>query len=179
MQPGDVFFTRGDGLVGWVIRHGSGSFYAHVGVLVERCADGDWIVAEALYSSNGLLSGTRLRKRSFVRGELTRFVNVAPDRASRDRFVNVARAAAVKGHRYDLPELLRIAARGVGIRWSRPKSDARICSAVVAEWLVEVWPEFGWFLPVPVLSVWPGLLAHCVDEWQHSVGPVFVDGRRG
>lgn len=165
LVPGTVFFTRGSGVIGWCIRHGAGAFSAHCGVVVAHLDGSKYLVVEAIWSLDKSKSGVRLRVKDFATTDRSAyqylFVDVAGNDVERD--ILVMSAVKYVGTPYDLRELARIAARGIGIKWDRPAgTDRMICSHHVTEAVVSAVPAFEGRLPVPVGSVWPGLLAACL-----------------
>lgn len=166
LLPGTIFFTRGEGLVGWNIRHGSGSFFAHCGVVHRDLGGGEYSVVEALWSSDPVQDGTRFRVRRFDDPQWQYKFVWLPDDGQRVALLDASERLGLERPRYDWPELVRIAARGAGVKWRRPAGERRlICSHHVARCVVEAAPEFEEFLPCPVGSVWPGALAAALDAW--------------
>jgi len=65
VQPGDIFFTTGGGVVGALIRRGTESPYGHCGVVHDvDPADGTWYTAEAFPDMPPWKPGLRDRERT-------------------------------------------------------------------------------------------------------------------
>ena len=161
IKPGDVGFTKGGGLVGWIIRHGTGSAYAHVFVYVRKNKDNSWETIEAWPSSKAIKDGTRVRTRTelpekIVRVWRTRGEQVGIIRKSRE----------LVGTRYGWGEILRIAGRFIGIKFI-PKYDSpnrAICSNVTMQAVLAARPSLKPVFRFESYQTWPGELADTLDR---------------
>jgi hypothetical protein len=161
IRPGDIGFTKGGGFVGWIIRHGTGSAYAHVFVYVSKNADGSWNTIEAWPSRKASFDGTRAR----VRTELPeKVVRVWRNRTEQSAIVRKSRELV--GTRYGWGEILRIALRFLGIKFI-PKYDSpnrAICSNVTMQAVLEARPQIKPVFRFEPYQTWPGELADTLDR---------------
>lgn len=171
LLPGTIVCTRGEGAIGWVIRHGSGAFYAHSAVVVAHLEGTKYLCVEAFWAWDKSKSGVRLNVRDFgttpQRAYEYAFIDIARNEYERDVIVRCA--VRYVGTPYDTKELARIALRGLGIKWDRPSgTDKMICSHHVTEAVCAAIPMFEHRLPVPPGSVWPGLLLAALAEYKRT-----------
>ena len=163
IKPGDVGFTKGGGFVGWLIRHGTGSAYAHVYVYVKKNPDGSWETIEAWPSAKSSLDGTRFRTRTELPEKLIR-----PWRTRKEQSAIIRKSRELVGTRYGWGEILRIAARFVGIKFI-PAYDSNkraICSNVTMQAVLEARPASKVFFKYEPYQTWPGELADTLDRIQ-------------
>jgi len=100
LQPGDIAFDGGAGIIGALIRRGTTSPWAHCFVLVEQVSDTEWTTHEAYPG------GLKERRRdSSTIGHAIRIAHTQHQRASL-----LATSHALVGSRYGYGELLRIVA---------------------------------------------------------------------
>lgn len=161
IKPGDIGFTRGGGLVGWVIRHGTGSAYAHTFVYISKNKDGSWNTIEAWPSAKAALDGTRNR----IRTELPeKLVRVWRTRSEQSAIVKKSRELV--GTRYGWGEILRIAARFIGIKFIPAYDSNRraICSNVTMQAVLAARPQMKPVFRYPSYQTWPGELAETLDQ---------------
>jgi len=98
IQPGDVGFDQGGGLVGFLIRHFSHSPYAHCWIYHDRRDDGSWHTAEAYPG------GLRMRVRS--NDNVHRVVRVA--NTIQEQHAILDKSDELVGSGYNYRELFRI-----------------------------------------------------------------------
>ncbi len=161
IQPGDIGFDQGGGFVGWLIRHGTGSAYAHTFVYVKQLSNGDWETIEAWPSKKAAFDGTRVRLRTKLPDKVIR---VARSRSEQSAIIRKSRELV--GTRYGWGEILRIAARFIGIKFI-PKYDSSkraICSNVTMQAVLEARPELKLFFRFETYQTWPGELADTLDR---------------
>lgn len=161
IKPGDIGFTKGGGFVGWVIRHGTGSTYAHSFVYVKSNKDGSWVTIEAWPSTKSALDGTRYRTRTELPEKLIRIW-----RNSQEQSAIVNKSRNLVGTRYGWGEILRIAARFIGIKFI-PKYDSAkraICSNVTMQAVLSARPSLKHFFKYETYQTWPGELADTLDR---------------
>ena len=161
IKPGDIGFTKGGGFVGWIIRHGTGSAYAHTFVYVSKNSDGSWTTIEAWPSKKAAFDGTRVR----IRTELPeKIVRIWRNRSEQSAIIRKSRNLV--GTRYGWGEILRIAARFIGIKFI-PKYDSQkraICSNVTMQAVLDARPELANFFRFETYQTWPGELADTLDK---------------
>jgi len=161
IQPGDIGFTKGGGFVGWIIRHGTGSTYAHTFVYISKNSDGSWNTIEAWPSKVSSLDGTRHR----IRTELPeKVVRVWRNRGERAAIIK--KSKELVGTRYGWGEILRIAARFIGITFI-PKYDSNkraICSNVTMQAVIASRSSLKHFFRYETYQTWPGELADTLDR---------------
>jgi hypothetical protein len=161
IKPGDIGFTKGGGFVGWIIRHGTGSAYAHVFVYVKQNTDGSWETIEAWPSKKATLDGTRVRTRTELPEKIVR---IWRDRSEQAGIVKKSRELV--GTRYGWGEILRIAARFIGIKFI-PKYDSTnraICSNVTMQAVLAARPSLSPLFRFETYQTWPGELADTLDR---------------
>ncbi|MEH3076407.1 MAG: hypothetical protein PGN11_06955 [Quadrisphaera sp.] len=158
---GDLFFSRGRGVQGWVIRRASRSTVAHCGVLVRELEPGVWRTHEAFGGDGPYGGGSGLRER--VRpldGEPLRVVR--PWRTPAERDLGLLRSHQLLDQGYDWGEIVRIAGhllhvpplQWLGTALSRP--DRLICSNHCAAVVLAGRPDVD--LPHPPDRIWPAPL---------------------
>lgn len=165
IRPGDIGFDEGGGAVGFLIRHGSHSPFAHCFVYVREHPDGGWWTHEAYPG------GLRLRHRVAAPHKVLRVW-----RDDVEQRALVARSYRLVGARYAYGELVRIVvARVAGwVGVSVPPWDANpstvICSNHAAQCVVAARPDV--WLSHPPSAIWPGRLARDLDlmVWSDTVG---------
>lgn len=168
IKPGDIGFTKGGGFVGWVIRHGTGSAYAHSFVyhkLLSRAANGaeTWETVEAWPSLKHQKDGVRVRVRTeqpdkVVRTWVTR----------NEQTAILLHSASMVGTRYGWGEIVRIALRFVGIKVRGWESDNRaICSNHCTQSILAARPALKALFKYRPSMTWPGELATTCDaiDW--------------
>jgi len=165
-EPGDLFFSGGRGLQGWVIRRASRSSVAHCGVLVERAGPGVWRSHEAYGGDgpDGGGSGLRERVRDLPSEPV---VVVRPWRTTAERDLGLRRSRALLGQGYDWGEITRIAGhllhlpplQRLGLALSRP--DRLICSNHCASVVLAGRPDVQ--LPHPPERIWPAPLLDALE----------------
>lgn len=161
IKPGDIGFTKGGGFVGWVIRHGTGSAYAHTFVYVKQNKDGSWETIEAWPSSKSAKDGTRFRTRTELPEKVIRTWRTRSEQSA-----IIKRSRELVGTRYGWGEILRIAARFIGIKFI-PKYDSTkraICSNVTMQAVLAARPSLKHFFKYETYQTWPGELADTLDR---------------
>ena len=134
-----------------------------------RLGGGEYSVVEALWSSDPVQDGTRFPVRRFDDPQWQYKFVWLPDDGQRVALLDASERLGLERPRYDWPELVRIAARGAGVKWRRPAGERRlICSHHVARCVVEAAPEFEEFCRVRL-----GRVAGCFGG---GVGCVVVAG---
>ncbi|MGQ7296196.1 hypothetical protein [Quadrisphaera sp. KR29] len=173
-EPGDLFFSRGRGLQGWVIRRASRSTVAHCGLLVRELEPGTWRTHEAFGGDGPYGGGSGLRER--VRpldGEP--LVLVRPWRTPAERDLGLLRSHQLLDQGYDWGEITRIAGhllhlpplQRLGASLSRP--DRLICSNHCAAVLLAGRPDV--VLPHPPDQVWPAPLLEALTPLSRVGAP--------
>jgi hypothetical protein len=161
IKPGDIGFTKGGGFVGWIIRHGTGSAYAHVFVYVRKNKDGSWETVEAFPSAKKMKDGTRVRTRTELPEKVVRIWRDSTEQAG-----IVRKSRELVGTRYGWGEILRIAARFIGIKFI-PKYDSpnrAICSNVTMQAVLAARPQLRPVFRFESYQTWPGELADTLDR---------------
>jgi len=161
IKPGDIGFTKGGGFVGWIIRHGTGSAYAHVFVYVKPLKNGNWETIEAWPSKKAHLDGTRRRIRTELPEKIVRVWRSHDEQAA---ILN--KSAELVGTRYGWGEILRIALRFVGIKFI-PRYDSSkraICSNVTMQAVLASRAGLGPLFRFESFQTWPGELAETLDR---------------
>lgn len=159
IQPGDIGFTKGGGLVGWIIRHGTGSAYAHTFVYHKYLGKGRWETVEAFPSARKQKDGVRVRVRTEAPIKVVRLWRT---RGEQDAIL--AHSTSMVGTRYGWGEIFRIALRFVGIKVRGWESDKRaICSNHCTQSLLAARPSLEKMFKYKPSSVWPGELATTCD----------------
>ena len=161
IKPGDIGFTKGGGLVGWLIRHGTGSAYAHTFVYVNKNKDGSWNTIEAWPSIRKGKDGTRFRIRTELPEKLVRVW-----RNKDEQFGIITKSKSLVGTRYGWGEIARIVCRFLGIKFI-PKYDSpkrAICSNVVMQSVLFSRPNIKNFFEYEPYQIWPGELATELDR---------------
>ena len=167
IKPGDIGFTKGGGFVGWIIRHGTGSTYAHSFVYVSKNADNSWNTIEAWPSAKSALDGTRNRIRTEYPEKVVRVWRTKSEQAA-----IIKKSKALVGTRYGWGEILRIAARFIGIKFI-PAYDSNkraICSNVTMQAVLASRSALKHFFKYETYQTWPGELADTLDRisWAQS-----------
>lgn len=161
IKPGDIGFTKGGGFVGWIIRHGTGSAYAHVFVYVKPLANGAWETIEAWPSRKATNDGTRVRVRTELPEKIVRVWRTRKDQAA-----ILEKSRQLVGTRYGWGEIIRIALRFVGIKFL-PKYDSTkraICSNVTMQAVLAARPALIPLFRFESFQTWPGELADTLDR---------------
>ena len=161
IKPGDIGFTKGGGLVGWLITHGTGSTYAHTFVYVSKNNDGSWNTIEAWPSTKSALDGTRFRIRTEIPNKVVRVWRTRSEQSA-----IVKKSRELVGTRYGWGEILRIAVRFIGIKFL-PKYDSpkrAICSNVTMQAVLAARPHLKGFFHYESYQTWPGELADTLDR---------------
>jgi len=159
IQPGDIGFTKGGGLVGWLIRHGTSSKYAHCFVYLHKLNDGTWLTVEAFPSRDKSKNGVQLRHRT---EEPNKVVRIWRDKAEQGSIIT--KSISLIGVKYGWGEIARIALRIIGIKVKGWESDkAVICSNHVAQCVIFSDSSLKNFLSYPPSQIYPGELATNLD----------------
>ena len=161
IKPGDIGFTKGGGLVGWLICHGTGSTYAHSFVYVSKNKDGSWNTIEAWPSAKAHLDGTRNRIRTEYPAKVIR---VWRNRTEQNAIIK--KSKELVGTRYGWGEIGRILLHFVGINFI-PKYDSNkraICSNVTMQAVLYSRSALKNFFRFESYQTWPGELADTLDR---------------
>ena len=161
IKPGDIGFTKGGGFVGWIIRHGTGSAYAHVFVYVRKNKDGSWETIEAWPSRRDAFDGTRVRLRTELPEKIVRVWRTRSEQSD-----IIRKSRELVGTRYGWGEILRIAARFIGVKFI-PKYDSpnrAICSNVTLQAVLAARPHLKPVFRYESYQTWPGELADTLDR---------------
>jgi hypothetical protein len=159
IQPGDIGFTKGGGIVGWIIRHGTGSAYAHTFVYHKHLGNGIWETVEAWPSTRKNKDGVRVRTRTEAPIKVARIWRT---RGEQDRILK--HSESMIGTRYGWGEILRIALRFVGIKVNGWESTKRaICSNHCTASVLASRPSLSNLFRYSPSLTWPGELATTVD----------------
>jgi hypothetical protein len=166
IQPGDIGFTKGGGLVGWIIRHGTGSAYAHSFVYHKYLGNNTWETIEAWPSLNKQKDGVRVRVRTEAPIKVSRLWRTRNEQAK-----ILIHSASMVGTRYGWGEILRIALRFVGVKvrgWESPKRA--ICSNHCTASVLAARPKLRELFKYSPSMTWPGELATTSDfiDWSQS-----------
>lgn len=163
IKPGDIGFTKGGGFVGWIIRHGTGSAYAHSFVYHKPLGNGTWETVEAFPSLKRQKDGVRVRIRTEQPDKVVRtWVTKNEQKAI------LLHSASMVGARYGWGEIIRIALRFVGIKVRGWESDSRvICSNHCAQSILAARPGLKALFKYRPSMIWPGELATTCDaiDW--------------
>jgi len=163
IQPGDIGFTKGGGLVGWIIRHGTGSAYAHTFIYHKYLGKGQWETVEAFPSLKSQKDGVRVRVRTEAPIKVVRLW-----RTRSEQETILKHSLSMVGTRYGWGEIIRIALRFVGIKVRGWESNKRaICSNHCTQSLIASRPSLRKMFKYAPSSVWPGELATTCDaiDW--------------
>lgn len=162
IQPGDIGFTKGGGLVGWLIRHGTGSAYAHTFVYHRYLGNGAWETVEAFPSLNKRKDGVRVRTRTEAPIKVVRIW-----RTPREQQAVLDKSSSMVGTRYGWGEIFRIALRFVGVKVRGWESDKRaICSNHCTQSALAARPTLRSLFKYQPSQIWPGELATTLDGIQ-------------
>jgi hypothetical protein len=164
IKPGDMGFDRGGGIVGWIIRHGTGSAYAHSFVyhrVISVSIDGTqtWETVEAYPSIRKSKDGVQKRVRTASPSKVVRVW-----RSSGEQEAILAHSESMVGTGYGWGEIFRIAVRMVGIKfpgWDSPKRV--ICSNHCLQSALAARSSLRGFFRYKPYEIWPGELAVCLD----------------
>jgi hypothetical protein len=158
IKPGDIGFTRGSGFVGWLIRHGTSSKYAHCFIYVHKLNDG-WLTVEAYPSRDNSKNGVQLRHRTQGPDKVIRTWR---DKAEQGAIIT--KSISMIGVKYGWGEIFRIALRLAGIKIKGWESDkAVICSNHVAQSVIFSDYSLKDFIAYPPSHIYPGELAANLD----------------
>lgn len=163
IKPGDIGFTKGGGFVGWIIRHGTGSAYAHSFVYHKPLGNGAWETVEAFPSLKTQKDGVRVRVRTEQPDKVVRTWVTRNEQAA-----ILAHSASMVGTRYGWGEIARIALRFVGVKLRGWESDSRvICSNHCAQSILAARPGLKALFKYRPSMTWPGELATTCDaiDW--------------
>jgi hypothetical protein len=164
IQPGDIGFTKGGGIVGWVIRHGTGSAYAHSFVYHKKITlspsdSHTWQTVEAFPSLKKQKDGVQFRIRTEQPDKVVRIC-----RTSQEREALLAYSAGMVGTGYGWGEIFRIALRFVGIKVKGWESNRRaICSNHCTQSIQAARKGVDVFFSYKPSLTWPGELATTLD----------------
>jgi len=159
IKPGDIGFTRGGGLVGWIIRHGTSSKYAHCFVYFHKLEDGSWLTVEAYPSMDKSKNGVQLRHRKDAPDKVVRTWRDTAEQGSL-----ITKSVSMIGVKYGWGEIFRIGLRLVGIKVKGWESDkAVICSNHVSQSIIFSDYSLKNFLSYPPSHIYPGELAANLD----------------
>lgn len=158
VKPGDVGFSGGNGIFGWIIRRATGT-YGHTWVydkLLYTRPDGTdmWRTVEA--GPRGVTYQVRT-------GGEVKVVRMWRDETERGKIVAASRACV--GKKYGWGEIARLALHTVGVRvggW-KDNPDRMICSNHVAHSVTTGVPSLLLTLPYPPPHIWPQRLAEWCD----------------
>ena len=160
IQPGDIGFTKGGGFVGWIIRHGTGSAYAHTFVYHKYLGDGAWETVEAWPSLKKDQDGIRVRVRTEDPIKVVRLWRTRNEQAK-----ILAHSSSMVGVRYGWGEIARIALRFIGIKVKGWESNRRsICSNHCTASILAARPRMRELFKYAPSMTWPGELATTADS---------------
>jgi hypothetical protein len=163
IKPGDIGFTKGGGIVGWIIRHGTGSAYAHTFVYHKYLGNDTWETVEAWPSMKKNKDGVRVRVRTEAPIKVARMW-----RTRNEQQAILKHSASMVGTKYGWGEIFRIALRFVGIKIRGWESNRRaICSNHCTQAVLAARPRLGKLFNYKPSMTWPGELATTLDsvEW--------------
>jgi hypothetical protein len=164
IQPGDIGFDNGGGIVGWIIRHGTGSAYSHCFVYHEllstdKSGNQTWKTVEAWPSLKDGQDGIRIRLRT---KSPSKVVRVWRTKNQQEKILE--KSLSMVGTGYGWGEIFRISLRFIGIKIKGWESDKRaICSNHCTQSILFARPELKPFFNYPPSSIWPGELATSSD----------------
>lgn len=107
LQPGDVFFTSGGGLIAALIRFFTSSPVAHTGIVVAKNPDGTIVTHEAFWPSGLSMYVDRDPKKM----KIQRVYRVWRNDAERQQMIE--HSTKLVGKKYDLFEIFRICIWGL------------------------------------------------------------------
>ncbi len=164
VMPGDIFWTRGAGLVGAAIRHGTASPYGHCGVIVGKHSrpSQTWLVDEAFPAFPPWRPAIRRQPRKV--SSVAAVVRVWRDETERHAIMSISREMGIEKHPYAWSEIAVIAAATVLPHSWIPSTDvssAVICSNHVATCIqVARSDDYERYIRYPPHQMWPGGLAY-------------------
>jgi hypothetical protein len=161
IEPGDIGFTKGGGLVGWLICHGTGSTYAHSFVYISKNTDGSWNTIEAWPSLKKEKDGTRNRIRTETPEKIVRVW-----RTRKEQKDIIQKSKELVGTRYGWGEIGRIVLHFLGINFI-PKYDSKkraICSNVTMQAVLASRGALKYSFRFETYQTWPGELADTLDR---------------
>lgn len=161
IKPGDVGFSSGEGIVGWIIRKGTNSPYAHAFIYHRRIGVNDegQTVWETVESYGG--DGVRVRERTEPPEKVVRIW-----RHSKEQARILEKSNSLVGSGYGWGEIIRIAFRLIGIKLPPMKDDPTklICSNHVTQCVLAARPTLAGEFKYAPHEVWPGELAMTLDR---------------
>lgn len=167
IKPGDVGFSRGEGIVGWIIRHGTTSPYAHSFIyhrLLGTSPDGTqtWETVES-YGGDGVRTRVRTQAPEKV---------VRVWRNSKEQARILEKSSSLVGSGYGWGEIVRIAFRLIGIKLPPMKDNPKrlICSNHTLQSVLAARPSLEYFFKYAPHEIWPGEVAKTLDSivWVES-----------
>lgn len=159
IQAGDIGFTKGGGFVGWLIRHGTGSAYAHSFVYHKYLGNGAWQTVEAWPSIRKDKDGVRVRVRTEAPIKVARTWRT---KGEQERLLD--HSMSMVGTRYGWGEIVRIALRFIGIKIKGWESANRaICSNHCTASILASRPKLKPLFKYRPSMTWPGELAKTLD----------------
>lgn len=157
IEPGDIGFSTGKGLLGRLISVGTESVYSHTWVYHSRNEDGSWNTVEAQPILNRAEDGVRWRVRTEPPSKILRLWR---NEEERERLLAESERLAEAEFRYGWSEVLRMALNVLGITVQRSgEPDAVICSQHVALALFAARQDMADRFGMAAYDVWPGRLA--------------------
>jgi len=160
IKPGDIGFTKGGGFVGWLIRHGTGSSYAHTFIYHNKLSNGVWETVEAFPSVKKNKDGVQIRVRTEEPLKIVRAWRTPNEQ--RDILTH---SLSMVGTRYGWGEIFRIALRFIGVKIKGWESANRaICSNHCTSSILYSRPALQYFFKYKPSMTWPGELSTTLDK---------------
>lgn len=171
IQPGDVFWTTGEGLVGALIRRGTSSPYAHCGVVVAR-TENTLTTHEAFGDLLHPLRPAIVERydRNPSGGDFAAVQRLWRDEPEQQSIINQSQMLYKQSGRYDWSEIAVMAVSNLLPHAWIPKTDpdakALVCSHHVA-WCLNFARPFAYTQYIRYLPwrMWPGGLAYDIERW--------------
>lgn len=183
VRPGDIFFTKGGGIPGALIRRGTESPYGHCGVIARTRDPGlKWHVHEAFPSFPPWRPGLESADRAV--DTIAAIVRVWRTETERKAIIGMSNRLVSQKLPYAWSEIGAIAAATILPHSWIPTADASralICSNHVAQCIRHARPEdYERYFRYPPNLMWPGGLHYDLQAmlWNdHNEGPIERVGR--
>jgi hypothetical protein len=158
IEPGDIGYDRGGGLVGWAIGAFCRTAQSHSYLYVQRQPDGAWWTHEA--RGGGPL---KLCRRVKPPNKVHRVWHTEPERKAL-----LAKSSELVGTGYDYRELIRICLTMLGLPILKAKDNKGkvICANHVAQCVLAARPDIP--LSYAPEAIWPGKLAEDLDQLEFA-----------
>lgn len=172
IQPGDIFFTTGMGLVGSLIRRGTSSPYAHCGVVVAKSPNNTLTTHEAFGDLLHPLRPAIVERydRPVSGSDFAAVQRLWRDEDEQEAIIRQSRLLYNLKGRYDWSEIAVMAVSNVlphaWIPNTDPDAKALVCSHHVAWCLHSARPlDYANYIRYAPWRMWPGGLAYDIERW--------------